>query len=272
MIAGVTHLTMEADLDRGVGLGAALGLRAEFRDEVELPPSFEKVQDNGPTLPLALLAGPSGIRLEVVQHKRRTDQQSAYTAIFRCAPPVAAGSVVERPEVGAILRKANTLLDPICVAITATGAEAWFESSSQAGGLAGLLCRARDVRAEAEFWSTFARAKWTEVDQAAAWGSVPSPLPQARCEFVIVHCDEPSVYAMNDAGFPSMGVYSTSVDDDCARAVAAGATVRAEPIVTTVGGRVLRMALISTPSGAPVEILGVQRNPRRQQGERGTGS
>ncbi len=42
---------------------------------------------------------------------------------------------------------------------------------------------------------------------------------------------------MNDVGFPSMGVFSTSIAADRDRAVAAGATPLAEPIVTEVGGR-----------------------------------
>jgi hypothetical protein len=258
MIAGVTHLTMEAELERGVSLGAELGYEPDFLDEVELPPGFEGIEDSEPRLPLALLGGLPGIRLEVVAHRRQTGRRGAYTGIFRCAPP--AGVAVARPEVEAILRQAKTLLSPTCVTMATPGAEAWFDSSPVAGGLAGLMCQASDVRAEAGFWSRFAKAKWSMLGADAACGSVPSPRPGASCELVIMHRDDvPAAYAMNDSGFPSMGVFSTAIEGDCDRAVAAGGKLRAEPIVTSVGGRLLRMALISTPGGAPVELLALQR-------------
>ncbi|MEU2577721.1 hypothetical protein ACIP3B_33830 [Streptomyces anulatus] len=64
-----------------------------------------------------------------------------------------------------------------------------------------------------------------------------------------------------------MGVFSTSIAADRDRAVAAGATPLAEPIVTDVGGRRLAMALIRTPGGARAELLSVARNrTRRMEG------
>ena len=261
MIAGVTHLTMEADLARGVELGASLGFQLSFRNEVELPAGFEGIEDGASMLPLALLQGLRGIRLEVVQHQRQTGLRGAYTGVFRCSPPVAAGPAVSRPELSSILRQADLLLDPTCVAMTTPSGEAWFESSSPGGGLAGIVCRVSDVRAEAGFWAAFARTRWDAVGADAAWGSVPSPLPQAQCRFVIVRAaDAPRVYAMNDSGFPSIGVISTSIERDCDKAVAVGAVLRSGPVTTTVGGRSLRMALISTPGGAPVELLAVHRS------------
>lgn len=144
------------------------------------------------------------------------------------------------------------------------GGDAWFDSSGAPGGLAGLLCHAEDVRVEAAFWSAFARARWSTVGDEGAWGSVSSPLLPAPCRLVILPAegDRPR-HAMNDCGFPSIGVAATAIDADCARALAAGATLRAEPIVTTVGGRPLRMALIETPGGAPVELLSVHRDGSR---------
>ncbi|MFC9329769.1 hypothetical protein [Kitasatospora sp. NPDC057015] len=275
MIAGVTHLTMESPLEPGIALGTALGFRLDFVDRVELPAAFEAVEDDDHVLPLALLAAPSGIRLEVVDHGRSSGRRGAYEAVFRSRPP-SGPPVGGREATREALRRAGPLTDPVCRAVAGPAGTAWFDSGSDAesgtgsapdaapdtaaGGLAGLLCRVADVRAEADFWSAFAKARWDSVQRDAAWGTLSSPLLPAECRLLLVPGDgSRPVHAMNDLGFPSIGVASTSIEADCARAVAAGATLRAEAVVTSVGGRPLRMALIETPGGAPVELLSVHR-------------
>ncbi|WP_371476976.1 VOC family protein [Kitasatospora sp. NBC_00315] len=265
MIGGITHVTMEAaELEHGVTLGTDLGFTLDFVDRVELPAAFEGIGTSDHTLPLALLAGPRGIRLEVVQHRRSTGRRGAYTPLFEGPPPHPGRPTVDRPGIRAALLRAGALADPACRAVAGPGGDAWFDSSGAPGGLAGLLCHAEDVRVEAAFWSAFARARWSTVGDEGAWGSVSSPLLPAPCRLVILPAegDRPR-HAMNDCGFPSIGVAATAIDADCARALAAGATLRAEPIVTTVGGRPLRMALIETPGGAPVELLSVHRDGSR---------
>ncbi|MET9614943.1 hypothetical protein [Kitasatospora indigofera] len=281
MIAGVTHLTMESPLEPGIALGTALGFELDFVDRVELPAAFEAVEDEDHILPLALLAAPSGIRLEVVDHGRTSGRRGAYEAIFRGRPP-AGPPVAGREALREVLRRAGALADPVCRAVAGPAGTAWFESGpdaesgsgsesgsesgsdaasgTAAGGLAGLLCRVADVRAEADFWSAFAKARWGSVQRDAAWCTLSSPLFPAACRLLLVPGDGTRpAHAMNDLGFPSIGVASTSIEADCARAVAAGATLRAEAVVTSVGGRPLRMALIETPGGAPVELLSVHR-------------
>lgn len=260
MIAGIAHLTMEADLKHGIGFGRDRGFEVEFVDDVELPAGFEDLEDEDPTLPLALLAGSTGIRFEVVQHRWQTGNRGAYAGIFRCPAPMEARPV-SRPAVRDVLRQAGALLDPACVAMTTPSIEAWFEAAAPTGGLAGVLCYVRDVRAEAEFWSRFARTRWTTVGPDAAWASMSSPVLRTPCAFVLVRRDDaPPMYAMNDSGFPSIGVLCTAIEADCRRALSAGATLRSAPIVTEVGGRALSMALIGTPGGAPVELLAGRRD------------
>lgn len=264
MIAGFTHLTMEADLSAGIALGTELGFSLDFVDELLLPGGFEGVEEGEQRLPLALLTGAHGIRFEVVQHRALSGAVGAYSGLFRGLPPRTASARVARPQVREVLLRAGVMTDPECVALEASGAEAWFDLAGdiqEKGGLAGLLCYVTDVRAEADFWSRFARIRWKKQEADAAWASIPSLLPQTRCELVIVERDGPqTTHGMNDSGFPSIGVFSTAIERDCAAAAAAGAAVRAEPIVTTVGGRALRMALIETPGGAPVELLGAHRS------------
>ncbi|MER5276882.1 hypothetical protein ABT025_14120 [Streptomyces sp. NPDC002809] len=267
MIAGITHLTMEADLDRGVDAATAWGLGLRFRDEVALPASFEQVEDDAHMLPLALLAGP-GLQLEVVQHRRTSGGPGAYTGVFACRPP-AGPPVRDRPRTGELLRRAGLVKDPVCVAVPVPRGEAWFDASAAADGLAGILCSVRDVPREAEFWSDFARAKWVRVTADEAWGRLPSPLPGSSGAIVLesrtagAPTRAGAGHAMNDRGFPSMGVLSTAVDADCARAVDAGGALLAAPITTAVDGRSVRMALFETPGGAPVELLSVAAGPRR---------
>jgi hypothetical protein len=267
MIAGITHLTMEANLERGVDAGTTWGLGLQFRDEVALPASFERVEDDDHMLPLALLTG-AGIKLEVVQHRRTSGVPGAYTGVFACRPSDGL-SVRDRTPTRELLRRAGVVEDPVCVALPVPGSEAWFDASAASDGLAGIVCSVRDVPREAEFWTDFAKAKWGRVAADGAWGHLPSPLPEAFGALVL---DPQTVgvptragvgHAMNDQGFPSMGVLSTAVDVDCARAVDAGAVLRAAPITTTVDGRPLRMALIETPGGAPVELLSVAAGTRR---------
>ncbi|WP_416983884.1 hypothetical protein [Streptomyces sp. T028] len=123
-----------------------------------------------------------------------------------------------------------------------------------------------DLPAETEFWSRFAGLRWESRAREAAWGTVPSPVPETRCRLLIVpaHGEPAPGHAMNDAGFPSMGVFSTAIDTDCAKAVTAGAKLRAEPITTSVGGRPVRMALIETPVGTPVGLLTVIKSGQRE--------
>lgn len=270
MIAGITHLTMEADLQRGVDAGTSWGLRLEFRDDVALPASFERIEDADHTLPLALLAG-HGIRLEVVQHRRTSATPGAYTPLFRSRPPDGL-PLRDRVHTRELLLRAGMMDDPTCVALPVPDAEAWFDSSAASGGLAGILCSVADVPREAEFWTAFAKARWRHAGADGAWGHLSSPLPDAHGALVLVpHPTDTAVsaeaaHAMNDRGFPSIGVLSTAIDTDCARAVDAGAVLRAAPIATTVGDRPLRMALIETPGGAPVELLTVTASPRRGVG------
>jgi hypothetical protein len=256
MIAGVTHLTMEAELKHGIGLGVDLGFELDFTDDIELPAGFEGVECSDYVLPMALLVNTHGIRLEVARHRWQTARRGAFTAVFRSAPPATLGTVVHRPEIGNVLRQAGVLLDPTCMVMTNFGGEAWFDALPSGVGLAGILCYAVDVFTEAEFWSSFAQVMWSGVSADAAWGSISSPLPQAQCQWVIMQSDEvPPTYSMNDSGFPSIGIFSTAIERDLERAEAAGATLMSEPIVTTVGGTLLRVALILTPAGAPVELL-----------------
>lgn len=271
MIAGITHLTMEAEITGGIRLaGQWARFEPDFIDELDLPRTFEDVEDSDGTLPLALLTAPGGIRLEVVQHRAPSGRPSAYEGIFASRPPPSAGHVAPgRPEVRDVLLRAGVLTDPMYAALPVPGGGAWFDASGATDGLAGVLCEVGDVRAEADFWSGFARTTWHGDGTDAAWASMSSPVLPAPCAFVVVRGDpatRPTPHAMNDRGFPSIGVASTSIDADCARAVAAGATLRSEPIVTTVGGRPLRMALIETPGGAPVELLAAHRSTGRQTG------
>ncbi|MEU3900087.1 hypothetical protein [Streptomyces sp. NPDC045251] len=265
----MTHLTMEAGLDRGTTLARLWAFEPVFRDEVALEAGFEGIDDGDTLLPLALLAGPGGLRLEVVRHRRTSGRPGAYGALFRSAPPDrdAAGE----PEAGAravrdVLRRAGVLADPVCRRLPAVDGLAWCDAASGEGGLAGILCTVPGVEQEAAFWAEFAEASWQEQGPEAACGTIPSPRRRGECAFVIARGQDGPDHAMNDVGFPSMGVFSTSIEVDRDRAVAAGATSLADPIVTDVGGRTLAMALIRTPGGAPVELLSVARNRTRRMG------
>ncbi|MFH9761524.1 hypothetical protein ACH4MJ_05225 [Streptomyces anulatus] len=90
---------------------------------------------------------------------------------------------------------------------------------------------------EAAFWEEFADAFWQERGPDAACGTIPSPRSRAECAFVIARGEDAPGHAMNDVGFPAMGVFSTSTAADRDRAVAAGAIPLAEPILTEDGGR-----------------------------------
>ncbi|MCX4985987.1 hypothetical protein [Streptomyces sp. NBC_00572] len=269
VIAGVTHLTMEAGLDHGTALAEPWGFAPVFRDEVALEAGFEGIDDGDTLLPLALLAGPGGLRLEVVQHRRTSGRPSAYGALFRSPPPdgdAAPEQEAGEPGVRDALRRAGPMADPVRRRLPAVGGLAWYDAASTGGGLAGILCTVPDVIQETVFWAEFADASWQERGSDVACGTIPSPRPQGECAFVIARSEDGPGHAMNDIGFPSMGVFSTSVEADCDRALAAGATLLAAPIVTDVGGRRLAMALIRTPGGAPVELLSVARNRMRRMG------
>jgi hypothetical protein len=271
MFAGVTHLTTEANLDEGTEYWTELGFHLQFIDAVELPHSFENVDGGNGSLPLAMLAMDGGIRLEVVQHPWRTGRLGPYSAVFRCAPPKRATHFPDRPAVRQLLQRGGVLRDPVCAVVTADGGEAWFESSNDepANGIDGILCRVADVRVEAAYWAEFARYRFNYFDQSGCVARVSSPAVRSKHDIVLVQAESESESesAMNDCGFPSIGVYTTSVDGDCRRAVSAGATVRAAPIVTTVGGRQVQMALIETPGGALVELLAVIGPPRDLRSE-----
>lgn len=280
MITGITHLTMEGERAHVLRLAAGMGFAPRVVDDVELPAGFEDPDDAEGVLPLAVLEAARGMRLEVVTHSRSTGRRGAWGGVFAGPPPVGAGRVVARPELAERLRRAGVLGDPVCVELDVGGArdlppaEAWFGTSGHGdeddgdggcgsaagGGLAGILGRTADVAAEVAFWSAFARVRWDEVGIDAAYGRAPLPMPRQTCAVVLVRDEartEP--FAMNDAGFPSLGVHSTAVDRDCATAVAAGAAMWADSVVTSVGGQAVRMALVATPGGAPVELLGVER-------------
>ncbi|MBM0274296.1 hypothetical protein [Micromonospora tarensis] len=259
---------MEAELSRGLALAAELGFQLDFVDEVALPAAFEGIEGHAHRLPLAVLAAADGLRLEVVRHRRDTGRPSAYRAVFQAPPPADATVLAGSSAAADVLRLAGLLRTPTCVSLPAAGGgEAWFDASRSAGaGLGGLLCPVGDVPAEVDFWSAFAKATWRGVRADAAWGSIPSPRPQPRCELVLTRgADDTSPYSMNDLGFPSIGVYSTAIESDCERALAAGAKLRAAPIVTEINGRRLRMALIESPGGAPIELLCVHRDAVKEK-------
>ncbi|MFJ8659373.1 VOC family protein [Streptomyces sp. NPDC093795] len=262
---------MESGLDHGTALAEPWGFAPVFRDEVALAAGFEGLDDGDTLLPLALLAGPGGLRLEVVRHRRTSGRPSAYGALFRGLPPDGAGAVEPASGEGEsvvrdVLRRAGPMADPVYRRLPTVGGLAWYDAVSTEGGLAGILCTVPDVIQEAAFWAEFAGASWQERGPDAACGTIPSPRPRGECAFVIARGEDGPGHAMNDVGFPSMGVFSTSIEADRDRAVAAGATPLAEPIVTDVGGRRLAMALIRTPGGAPVELLSVARKRTRRMG------
>jgi glyoxalase superfamily protein len=258
MIAGIAHVTMEAELPGSLALADAMGFKLEFHDTVALPASFENVSPDAQRLPLALCAGDRGIRLEIVDHGVRTTRRGIHHAILHGDPPVASGPAEPEPRLRDLLRRAGVAPDPRAVT-PAAGVTCWFDGSAGAG-VAGLLCRVPDVPAEAGFWSRLLGFSWAGEDSGAAWARVSAPLLRTRYHLVLAQTDEPYTRPeMNDLGFPSLGVYSTSMEADCARAVSAGATLRAEPIQTEVGGKPVRMALLETPNGGLVELLSVGR-------------
>jgi hypothetical protein len=255
MIAGITHLTMESELTRGIAAGSRLGFNLDFVSEVELAGEFEGIECGAYTLPLAVLAHESGIRLEVVEHRTQGNKISAYSGVFRCAPSTIQGTPIERPAIQELLMKARILHDPCCLKIC-NGGEAWFDANPSGTGLAGIICRSGDVLADVEFWQKFARAKWDMVDGAFAVGSIPGIWSYMSCALVIVPSENGCLdYAMNDVGFPSLGVFSTNVMRDFEKAATVGANLRAPAIVTDVGNRRVSMALVETPGGNPVELL-----------------
>lgn len=154
-----------------------------------------------------------------------------------------------------LLRRAKLLGDPVTVRFEACHAEAWCDASGTGAGIAGLVIHAEDLDAEVEFWSKLLRVRWRGREPDAVWGTIPSLVAASTELLLIREADAPGVHAMNDRGFPSIGVYSTAIDTDYERVVKLGATPVAAPIATMVGGRGVRMALIASPGGAPVELL-----------------
>ncbi|OIJ88244.1 VOC family protein [Streptomyces colonosanans] len=109
---------------------------------------------------------------------------------------------------------------------------------------------------EAAFWERFAEVHWDSVMAEAAWGTVPSALPQTRCVLILVRDAAPVAdRQMNDGGFPPIGVVSTAIEADYERALALGAVARSAPISATIGSRRLRLALFASPGGVLVEPL-----------------
>jgi hypothetical protein len=178
-------------------------------------------------------------------------------AIFHGHAPSSTRTPEAEPRLRDLLQRAGVSAEPQAAARPG----AWFAGSAGVG-VAGLLSEVPDVTAEAEFWSRLLRFHWAFQDGEAAWALVRSPLLRTEYHVVIAANTTPrSRPAMNDLGFPSVGVYTTSLDADCERGVTAGAALRTEPIQTEVGGRSVGMALLETPGGALVELLQVRRQP-----------
>lgn len=257
MITGLTHVTLQSRIAEGLRLGAELGFAEEFVDRVALPADFEGLGDAGESrLPLAMQSAPEGIRFEVVEHGRPAERTGAYTPLFAGPPPLAA-TRLERPRMRELLRLALLLAEPVAVRFEQCRAEAWCDAAGARVGICGLAVRAADLAAESEFWSKLLRVRWRGRTPDAMWGTIPS-LVSASSELLLVHDPEATgVHAMNDRGFPSIGVYSTAIDADYERVLGLGARPVAAPIGTMVGGRAVRMALVVSPAGAPVELLTV---------------
>ena len=263
LIAGVTHLTMEAPLEQGARFASQAGFWPAFTDEVHLPAAFEQVASSEGPLPLALHTAAEGVQLEVVHHAGRARRDGAFTGVFGCAPPENAGVTVPSPAIADAIAASGAARAPCRVSLSPHGAEAWFDAAGGAGGLRAVVCRVRDLAAEAGFWERFARVRWGAVAAEAAWGAVPSPVPRTRCLLILVRDEDPvTSHQMNDGGFPSIGVASTAIEVDYRKALSIGAVSRAAPIQATVGLRRLRLALIASPGGAPIELLGADRAPR----------
>lgn len=256
MIEGISHLTMETSLAEGARFAGRVGLRHSFTGEVDIPADFEHVTPYRAPLPLALYSARRGIQLEIVHHAERACSEGAFTGVFGCAPPQGAGDPVSRPAVADALAKSGAAQAPRCLALGPDGTETWFDAAGGAGGLRATVCRVRDVAAEAAFWEGFAEVHWDSVSAEAAWGTVPSALPQNSCLLVLVPAEKPFAdHRMNDRGFPSIGVVSTGIEADYERALALGAVGLSAPIATTIGSRPLRLALFTSPGGALVEPL-----------------
>ncbi len=256
LIGGITHLTMEAPLQQGMRFADQVGFRRVFSDKVQLPAAFEPIGLSSGPLPLALYTATQGTQLEIVDHDEPAPRYGAFTGVFGCAPPANLSVVARSAQVADFIVKSGAARAPQCALLGPYGSETWFDAAGGAGGLRALVCRVRDVVAEATFWGRFARVRWGEVDANAAWGAVQSPLPRTRAALLIVGDERAETsHDVNDAGFPSIGVVSTTIESDYRMALDIGATSRGAPITVTVGSRRLRLALIASPGGAPIELL-----------------
>ncbi|MGW7820228.1 VOC family protein [Streptomyces puniciscabiei] len=247
---------MEGSLEDGAGFAGRVGFRLDFTGAVALPEDFEQVTPHRTPLPLALWSAPRGIQLEIVDHAERAPGVGGFTGVFGCPPPKGAGDPVSRPALADAIAKSGAAHDPRCLALEPHGTETWFDAAGGPGGLRAVVCRVRDVAAEAAFWERLAEVHWDSVTATTAWGTMPSAMPRGSC--VLVLARDETAFAdrrMNDTGFPSIGVLTTEIEADYARALALGATARSAPIPATVGGRRLRLALFASPGGVLVEPL-----------------
>ncbi|MGW0884899.1 hypothetical protein [Streptomyces sp. NPDC002671] len=255
MIEGISHLAMEGSIEDGARFAGLVGFRHDFTGEASLPESFERVTPHRTPLPLALYSAPESIQLEVVQHAEPTRAVGGFTGVFGCPPPEGLGTPVSAPVLAEAIAESGAARDPRCLALSSPGTETWFDAAGGAGGLRAVVCRVPEVAAEAAFWEQLAEVQWDAVTAEAAWGTVPSAMGTG-CVLVLARDETASAgRQMNDAGFPSIGVLSTEIEADYARALSLGAVARSAPIQATIGARRLRLALFASPGGVLVEPL-----------------
>jgi hypothetical protein len=260
VIEGIAHLTAEMSLEDGARFAGQVGFRHTLTGEVNLPADFERVTPGKAPLPLALYAGQEGIQLEIVHHAERARLDGAFTGVFGCPPPAGMGIPVTRPVIAGAIAESGAAHEPECLSLSPHGADTWFDAAGGAGGLRAIVCRVHDVVREAGFWEGIAGVQWGSVVAEAAWGTVPSPLPQNDCVLVLVRDEEPVAdHQMNDGGFPSIGVVSTAIESDYHQALVLGAVPRSAPVPAAIGSRLLRLALFASPGGALIELLAADR-------------
>jgi catechol 2,3-dioxygenase-like lactoylglutathione lyase family enzyme len=261
---GASHVTLGcSDLDAAVASLGNYGYRPEFieRNVVNNPSKQAILTSDCAFHGIGLLRSEEGFPIELVSYQSSMpDSFGRYVGIF----DTAVASSAQNVDLGQFLSGLPSHIVSMWISGTLgnLGAPALFVKNAQApAGLRQLLLPVSDLQRALRLWRDVLGFRVVKETGELAELQFVSPIAAWRLGIVLVAAPEPKDRAGLDArGMACLSMLSSHIEQDVRSVVLGGATLATDVFSIVINDRAMKVAILSDPDGAFIELLQVVRS------------
>jgi catechol 2,3-dioxygenase-like lactoylglutathione lyase family enzyme len=264
MILGASHITLGCNnLDAAVASLEGYGYRPDFLDRnvINNPSKQSILAADCKIHGIGMLRSAGGFPIELVHYRdQMPDRFGRYVGVFEAArAPAGAndmdfwGSFAGMPS-DMVSKWATGMIGNL-------NAPAFFVRGVQANtGLRQVVLPVSDLGSARRFWCEVLGFALVRETKESAEVRFASPVAAWTLQLILVTSPPSKARSVLDAkGMACLSLISSNVADDVLRVIAGGARLQTEIFAIPINGRNMKVAILTDPDGAFVELLQIVR-------------